>query len=267
MKILVTTLARNEQSIIPYFVHHYFDIADKIVIVDHESTDNTIQEALKTYNALVLRHGQKCELEILKMKNDGWDDHLSKTFKETLYKNYRNDFDIVFTLDTDELWYHKHNLRNHLEDLWKIRKERLCIKPIGIQMMSENFPEYNNEKITSIVKTGLRDPGFDKPSCFSTKLNLYAGYGMHFAKHLDTQGNVVNLLHSQEIFMLHYKLLGFDYAFDRLKSTRKNLSPIGLELANNGVGKHLIDKEENLKKGFFEAFNKCKAEGFNLENI
>jgi len=69
MKILVTTLARNEENIIPYFVHHYFDIADKIIIVDHQSTDNTIHEALKTYNGLVLKYGQKCELEILKMKN------------------------------------------------------------------------------------------------------------------------------------------------------------------------------------------------------
>ena len=72
MKVLVTTLVRNEERIIPYFIHHYSDIADKIVLVDHESDDATVELAQERASSL------NVDLDVYTLQNNGYDEVMLK---------------------------------------------------------------------------------------------------------------------------------------------------------------------------------------------
>ena len=240
MNVVVTTLARNEEKIIPYFIHHYASIADVICIYDHESTDNSMAIAQE------LAHKLNVELRILTVPNNGFDDHLSKTVKENAYKDYRSPDTIAITVDADELIHHPKGTRERLLRLHEQHGSQLAIKPKGYQLVTSTFPEYHGSPITEVIKEGTRDEGFDKAACFSSELDLTMGYGMHVSKH-SKDGIVATQLENTGFMLLHCKFLGADHRIERNQASATNLSELGKKLLAGGVGIQFKASEEGLR--------------------
>jgi glycosyltransferase involved in cell wall biosynthesis len=244
MKLLVITLARNEEKIIPYFIHHYKDIADHIILVDHESTDNTVKIAQETSEKL------KASVSIFTLKNDGYDDILLKQFKENFYKNFRDNFDVILICDTDEFWHHKDGTRNAILKCYE--KKPFVIQPNGYHMISDDFPEYDGIKLTDKINEGARAEGFDKCLCFSTSLNLNGQYGMHYVNFFENH----NLIKDSNIKLLHYKFLGLKHRIERIRNSKNNLSNIGEQMLSNGIAAQLGSTDEQLEQEFNNWYDK-----------
>lgn len=243
MKLLVTTMVRNEEKIIPYFIHHYKDIADLILMVDHESTDNTVKIAKETADKL------KVKLDVISLKNEGYDDTLLKNAKEGLYKNFRSQFDVVIIADADEFWHNKDGTRLMIQEYWNIKKDNLVIKPFGYQMIHDSFPVYEDKPMIELIRKGSEDKGFDKPLCFSTSLDLHGMMGMHVAYHYDQKGRVVNPMLT-DFKLLHYKFLGLEHRIERVKNSANNLSQHGKDLLAKGIAIQFECNETNLTNEF-----------------
>jgi glycosyltransferase involved in cell wall biosynthesis len=243
MKVLVTTLARNEEKIIPYFIHHYSDIADKIVLIDHESTDKTVEVAKR------VAEDTGVSLDVFTMRNDGYDEVMLKNVKENAYKSYRDAFDVVIVVDADEFFYHPEGTRVRLEEVLS-KHEKFAIKPNGYQMVSKSFPEYSGIKLTEIITEGAPSEGFSKKSCFSSNLNLSIAFGMHISEHYDSLNQKIPALEGFGFMLLHYKYINVDYRIESINKTKSNLSQLGYEMLKGGINKQFLASEEKLVEDF-----------------
>ena len=252
MKLVVITMARNEEKIIPHFIKHYSDIADKIIVVDHRSEDSTIKTAEKTAEELGVN------LEIKLLANKGFNEDMKKSVFQSVSKACRDEFDVAIVVDTDEFWhFRKGHTRGAIEALWNVLGDNLAIKPEGYHMVSDSFPEYTGVKLVDIIKGGARDERFDKPGCFSTKLDLIAGPGMHWALHtieIDSKLLKAKLIENSGLKLLHYKHLGLQHRIERVKDVANNLDEQGKEQLEKGVGAHPLAWTEDQLKEEYEQF-------------
>lgn len=243
MKILVTTLVRNEERIIPYFIHHYSDIADKIVLIDHESSDKTVEVAKK------VSEDTGVSLDVFTMRNDGYDEVMLKNVKENAYKSFRSDFDVIIVVDADEFFHHPQGTRDRLEEVLG-KHEKFAIKPYGYQMVSKSFPEYSGVKLTDIITEGAPSEAFSKKSCFSSNLNLSIAFGMHISEHYDDLNQKITALEGSGFMLLHYKYINVDHRIESIKKTKRNLSQLGHEMLKVGINKQFLASEEKLIEDF-----------------
>lgn len=252
MKLAVVTFCRNEEKIIPYFIHHYSTIADLIILLDHQSTDNTIKVAVETAKKLNVK------IHVESIPNNGYDDILLKDIKEKSYKPLRNiGFDVAIVCDADEFWFHSDGTREVIKTLFSQRLHNLVIQPEGYQMVSSSFPEYSGVPLTSLVKDGSPDQGFDKPLCFHTSIDLHGMMGMHKAYHY-INGYPVLPIRGSGMKLLHYKFLGLEHRIERIKNSANNLSPAGKELLAKGIGIQFECNETNLTNEFNSWKEKAK---------
>lgn len=242
-------MIRNEERIIPYFVHHYSDIADKIVIVDHESTDNTVHLATKVAKETGV------DLQVLTLKNEGFDEDLKKHVFENVYKRYRDSFDVCIVVDGDEFLHHPDGTRDCIEKIYESDKE-FVIKPQGVAMMSLSFPIYSGIKLTDLIKEGFFSDGLSKKACFTSNLNLNAGYGMHESNHSNSLGNEGKIFEGTGIMLLHYKLLDIQHRLDCVSRMRENLSERGKHMLSYGIDAQLNFTDDQLKEEFMKFYSK-----------
>ncbi|MAC34541.1 MAG: hypothetical protein CME38_13195 [Haliea sp.] len=247
MKVLVTTLVRNEERIIPYFIHHYADIADKIVLCDHESTDNTVKVARQCADS------HKVDLEVHTIKNNGYDEVLLKNVKENVYRHYREEFDIAIVVDADEFVHHPEGSRQNLQKLYE-KHRSFVVKPKGYQMVSKVFPEYSGVKLTEIITEGAPSEGFSKKGCFTCDLNMSIAFGMHLSEHFDSEDQRVEPLEDSGFYMLHYKYIELEHRIESINKTKNNLSAVGREMVKHGINKQFLATEEKLTEDFYNHY-------------
>ena len=86
----------NEEIIMPYFLRHYSQFCDKMVIFDNESTDST-PDIVKSFPKAELRSWSS---------NNQLNDMLYLVIKNNAYKESRGIADWVIVCDSDEFLYH-----------------------------------------------------------------------------------------------------------------------------------------------------------------
>jgi glycosyltransferase involved in cell wall biosynthesis len=192
MRIVVITLTRNEQISISFFIRHYQQIADHIIVYDSLSVDNT----LRIVQEMSLRC---CTTEV----RDGYAPPLNDVdaiaIKNTAYKSITADWFIV--VDCDELIYHS-DLRGYLE-----RCDEAGVtmpKVLGYQMLGDAIP--TSGLLTDHIKHGVRDPMWDKLAVFKPSVDIRYDPGAHTANPIDAMTS-----QDAEIKLLHYKWLSREY--------------------------------------------------------
>lgn len=176
MTINIFTIVWNEEFMLPHFLKHYSQFADRIFVIDDHSTDLTAQIAKDHPMVSYSEYGF-----------DGLDeDEFNDTF-ESFYKIYPSDW--VMIVDADEFISHL-DMRNYLASQSGI------LKTEGYMM---------------IGKTGrLRDckpvrmKTFDKPVVFEGGLDVKLGRGRH---------TVSPSPHKSQLQLLHYKYPSREYYY------------------------------------------------------
>ena len=190
MKICLITLCRNEKTLVPYFLNHYGDWVDEIIVFDNESTDGTPEELKQHPKVKIISYST------------------NKFFKEEMLTSIRNDAfrlmglsaDWFIIVDFDEFVYHP-DMRKYLEGCES--KGITIPKTIGFDMYHQDCPLFDGKTpLREIVKKGVRNISHDKLSIVHrsvTKMNY--NYGSHIA---NPEG-VVTYSPSIDITILHFR--------------------------------------------------------------
>jgi len=218
MKIHAHILAWNEARILRFTLDHYTSFCEKVYIYDNMSDDGS-DDIYKEYENVVVKkwdnNGEINELKYLEIKNNA-------------YKATSKDCDWVIVCDCDEFLYHPELLNK----LAEYKDAGITVPKIdGHDMCSLEFPTYNGEPITDMIKVGSDTY---EPMCkniiFNPNVKPQFGIGAHS---FSAPKGVFSK--NAEIKLLHYKFLGKEYVLWRYEMMAKRLSDFNKK---HGFGGH-----------------------------
>jgi len=200
-------LAFNEEKILPFTLDYYSIICEKIFIYDNMSTDGSNEIYVKYPKVSVIKWDSNGEINEMNYIN----------IKSNAYKQFSRNADWVIVCDCDEVLYHP----RLLEKLQYYKDNGITVPKVnGHDMVSEKFPEYDGELITTKVKTGSEVYApFCKNIVFNPKLDVQYGIGGH-----SFQANNAVYSNSPELKLLHYKFLSVEYVENIYKARAERLS-------------------------------------------
>ncbi|AJE49740.1 glycosyltransferase family 2 protein [Paenibacillus polymyxa] len=207
MIIHVYALCWNEEKMLPFFFKHYDNIADQYYIFDNDSTDNSIS---------MLKAHPKVNMNRFEIEGNSVVRSAQDLFNQC-WKESRNKADWIIICDVDEHFYHP-NLRTYLQECTS--KGITLIVPNGYEMVSDFFPN-SQQPLYETVRNGVRSQTYDKPQIFNPSAIQEINFspGRHTA---EPAGNVIKPSNN-EVLLLHYKYLGFDYLNSRFSALKQGL--------------------------------------------
>lgn len=237
MIIHVYAITWNEEKVLPYFFMHYDNIADHYFIFDHDSTDNTFSMLKSHPNVTINKFEPVGDSLVLSSNN------LINQF----WKASKGKADWVIICDVDEHLYYSNNLRKYLQEC--TAKGITLVVPTGYDMVSDSFPD-TITPLHETIRHGVRAPLLDKPQIFNPneiqEINFWPGRHLAFPV-----GNVIKP-QKNEVLLLHYKSLGFDYLNARYSVFKERMwygdiqRKLGIQYFWDE--KRKLEEFENLKK-------------------
>jgi glycosyltransferase involved in cell wall biosynthesis len=201
MTITLYTFLYNEENILPYFLKHYSQFVNKIVVYNNMSTDSSLE---------ILNNWKDCEIEIRDFSTDNqYDEKTLMQLKNNCWKD-NTDSDYIIVCDADELLYHP-NILEFIKD----RSYIDYYTPSGYHMIGDEIPRDYSKQIYDIIKNGTYDNNYDKNVLFKRKNVLETNYapGAHLSSFQGTK-RLINCT-TDEIKLLHYKWLSPEYVIDK----------------------------------------------------
>nr|WP_315223616.1 glycosyltransferase family 2 protein [uncultured Flavobacterium sp.] len=228
-------LCFNEEKMIRHTLNYYSQICSKIIIIDNQSTDDSMRLA-RSYKNLEFRY--------LDSRNEFVEDELTAS-KNNCWKGSNADYVIV--CDMDEFLYDE----NLLEKLALAKHQNIIIPSIiGYNMMSDKFPTNYKKLITEQVKHGVRSERFDKHIIFDPKKIKEMNYrpGAHLCNPVFYEKRDIDS--KIEFKLLHYKYLGKDYLYKKHKGYVNRMSEISREKKH---GYEYLEGEDHINNMFESA--------------
>lgn len=231
-------LCFNEEATMPFILDYYSKYCDRIILIDNESTDGSLEVAKRYPKVTVFSW----------TSNNKYDEFKQTYLKQELYKNYSIGLaDWVIVVDGDEVIY-------GLEDLENLKNNKVLLPNIeGYHMVSRDFPVYDGGCITSKVQYGIRMPHMDKQSVFSPSADIKFGLGMHTFTCETAERNYS----FPALKLLHYKYLGLDFWIKRLR-TSSGVNNSRLIDSYGDIGSHLRCTDAVVQEEFDSFFTKLK---------
>lgn len=188
MVVTVMTIAHNDHDLLPFFIRHYRPIADRIIVYDNASTDDTAEIA----------RAAGCEVIPITDSNGELRDWWNCTMKSAAGHYFGGDWMIV--PDTDEFLYYP-DLRALLigYDRHGVTLPRIA----GYSMVGDGL--ITDGLLTDQIKCGVPDTLYDKFIVYKSTLPLIYRPGAHTIK-----ARTAVMSDTAAIKLLHYK-----YAFGR----------------------------------------------------
>jgi tetratricopeptide (TPR) repeat protein len=225
LKIHIYTLCWNEELFLPHFFR-YYSFAEKIVVYDNESNDNSQKLIKQQKNAELRRYST----------NNEFRDDIHQYIKNTAWKESKGLADFVIVCDLDELLYHP-QLFDFLATM--LKKEESILIPRGFDMICDSLPQSNIDIVSNYFR-GIRNIWYDKPILFNPNLieeiNYNAGAHSCFPK------GKICYARNYQAKLLHYKYLGKSYLIQRYAQYRQRLSEINKK--NNWGGHYSVDNKK-----------------------
>lgn len=227
-KIHLYTICKDEEILLPFFLQHYDQIADEIVILFDKSTTDTSEKIIDDH--------PKCRKVYFDFGGKVRDDFLTLA-KNSIWKESCNKADWVVVVDIDEFLYHKKGLRNYLMDC--MRKEITIPLIDGFDMFSDFLPVYG-KPITLQIRDGKSNIAFCKKAVFNPNKISDIHY-LPGAHQCEPEG-IVTYSKEKEIKLLHYKYIGgLERMKERWITYGNNLSELNIV---NGWGIKRKDSQE-----------------------
>lgn len=197
----------NEAQILPFFLRHYAPQVDRLILFDNASTDNSRALIAAYLNAEI--HDYPAPRPIM-------DSVGAAQFASTRYHEARGYADWVLWVDCDEFLYS--NGTTLREALRQASEQNIrAVRAFGYQMMSDQFPA-EDAPLTDQIRSGTRDPEYDKVAAFDPNINIRFRPGRHNCRINNAIGVQTGLK------LLHYRYLGETYFKRRNAYNYANLS-------------------------------------------
>jgi hypothetical protein len=244
LNLHVYTFNWNERPLVPFFLRHWSQVAEKVVVLDHHSDDGSA-EALAAAGCEVRPYGTPGKYVIGEQDAE----------RQTCWYETRGEVRApaapspwVAVVDFDEFLWHA-DLGRFLDHA--TAKGHSVLRPVGFEMMSETFPDASGPPLTSIVRRGFRHGQYCKPILFRPDqvTEMRFASGAHGASPVDADGQRVSITNVSDLKLLHYRRLSFDHYLSRSRAQLARLDPD--ELAA-GRGFHLAESEEHLRRVWAE---------------
>ena len=205
MKIDLYTRCWNDADMLGFMFRHYDRLVQRYVVFDDGSTDASLD---------ILRSNPKVDLRQMPAYSDPESRVASGlAVLENCWHESRGQADWVIVTDIDEHLWHR-DLEAYL---LRQKQDGVTIIPaLGFQMLSNHFPQPDS-LLSEMVTTGAPFPVMNKMNIFSPDDIEATNFtvGRHSAS---PQGNVIAPAHD-ELLLLHYKYLGFERTYLRLKQS------------------------------------------------
>jgi|GEM_PF-840693 len=211
MKIHVYAVCWNEERMLPYFLRHYSQFADKIFVYENGSTDSSLD---------ILKQNKKVKILNFKTR-EKLDETVLTRLRSNAYKKSRGKADFVIVVDIDEFIYHPHIL----DVLERYKRQGITLPKIqGFEMVADSFPKTEGQ-IYSEVKMGITDNvnikghyhRFSKRVIFNPDIDINFDSGSHSCK---PKGNIIESKKA-ELKLLHFNYVGLDYIIDKYNRYNK----------------------------------------------
>jgi hypothetical protein len=235
------SLCWNEEQIIPHVLDYYNEVIDNFYVLDNMSTDNSVAILKENKKVSVYRFDTSGEMN----------DDIQVNIKNNVWKKSRGKADFVIVSDMDEFLYHP-ELNEYFEYCY--RNKFSFFNPIGYDMFSNVFPEFNQSKsIITEIKTGVKSLKYSKSIVFDPHRIVEVNYtpGAHYS----TPYGIVNYPEENEFKLLHYRNLGLGFIIKRLELYRKRQSELNLSKGYNG---EYFRKENEIIQDFNQNLEKSK---------
>lgn len=163
-RIVVIAVGWNEAAILPLFLDHYMNCADKIVYYDNESTDNT--------RAIIQAHACAARIEVrtLSTSHQIRDDVLLN-IKNHVWKEFKDTHDWAIVVDVDEIIVVPSNAKDGraLSNALAANADVGALRCTGFQMID--------------ARKGARCTAYDKITCWNLARTIETNYapGCHRA--------------------------------------------------------------------------------------
>jgi Glycosyl transferase family 2 len=200
MRIHLYTLSWNEMKMLGFFFRHYDPWVERYVFFDDGSNDGTL-DVLRRHPRVELRRFERHHADSFVLSSQRLNDHV--------WKESRGVADWVIISAVDEHLYHR-DLAGYLE--YAQRSGITAIPGLGYEMVSVKFPG-SAEVLTKTRTRGAPEPWWNKLNLFNPHAVEETNYspGRHVARPI---GKII-YPQIDELLILHYKYIGFDYVRPR----------------------------------------------------
>lgn len=236
---------------LPYTLNYYSSFCEKIFVLDNMSTDNSVSICSNYHNVKVIQWGSDGKLNDLKYIELKC--NLYKNYSRQNYYNESSAADWVICIDMDEFIHHP-NLIGLLAYYDSIGVTVPDVK--GFHMAAKSWPSAN-ELLTKTIRTGVREPNFDKRAIFKPCIDIKYSPGCHpkGSAHADLINDPkVVQSKEKEIALLHYKFIGNNFT-DRATLFSQRLSE---ENKRRGFGIHYQQGKDRLDDIASSMFHKSR---------
>jgi hypothetical protein len=210
MQVHVYAVCWNERLVVGFFLRHYEEFADRIVVYDEDSDDGT-RDILHTHPKIELRQFIRTVPDSLELSKKAVHDHC--------WKEARGAADWVILVDIDEHVYHP-NLTAHL--VAQSNRGVTFVPTLGFEMISDEFPS-PGEHLARTRTMGYPSHWRSKSVIFNPaaidELNMAVG------SHSAAPSGAVSFPETDEVMLLHYKYLGFEYFVERYRQLSPRIGP------------------------------------------
>ena len=238
LKIWVYSITYNEGHFVKHFLHAYKE-AERIVIYDNQSTDNTVELLLQDPRVEVREYDSDNMIRddyYLDIKNHSW-------------KEARGKADWVIVVDFDEIFQHcwKDDYGEYMDlNLREIHSKGFnMIRPHGYNMISLDAPLGMDGHPYQYSKMATYHRPEEKMCCFKpdelSEINYSTGAhgATPFDKMQGTQG--IRVCTFPEFKLLHFKFWNLEHYMKRMEEYQKRLSPWNKKM---GAGWHYMESLE-----------------------
>jgi hypothetical protein len=196
MRIHLYTLSWNEMKMLGFFFRHYDPWVERYVFFDDGSNDGTL-DVLRNHPRVEVRRFERHFADSFVLSSQYLNNHV--------WKESRGRADWVIISAVDEHFYHR-DLAGYLESAHRLGVT--AIPGLGYQMVSAEFPG-PGEELTRTRTRGAPDPMWSKLNLFDPDAVEETNYsvGRHDAQ---PKGRII-YPEIDELLILHYKYVGFDY--------------------------------------------------------
>lgn len=255
MKIHAYSICWNEEVLLPFYLRHYEQFCEKIIIYDNMSTDKS---------RYIINNHPLCELRDFNTHNE-INENIFLEIKNNCWKECRNKgIDYVIVSDIDE-FLHSKNLISFLKN----NKKFSVFRPAGFEMFANKFQQ-NEYQLYDQIKKGLFSSKFCKKIIFSPdrireinfKPGAHSNRKILFNHEFKLFNFLINQNVSKSVRKVIFKFFSPLWYFDRKPAEESELKLLHFKY----IDKEYLMKRHEIYSKRLSQINKENKWGYNYLN-